>query len=229
MPAVTIVSIVDLSHPIRSGMVTYPGLPAPTFGTHLSREASRNVYAPGTEFHIGHIDMVTNTGTYMDAPFHRYPDGGDIASLPLERLFAVPTVVVSTDERVITADAFAGVAIEGRAVLVHTGWDQHFEQSDYLGEHPYLTLDAAQRLRDGGALLVGIDSANIDGTHTGERPAHTTLLAAGIPIVEHLTHLDQLVGADEIELFAMPAPMVGLGTFPVRAVARVTRAAPLSE
>jgi kynurenine formamidase len=218
------ITLVDLSHPIRSGMVTYPGLPAPTFGAHLSREASRDVYANGTEFHIGRIEMVTNTGTYMDAPFHRYADGGDIASLSLERLFAVPTTLVSTSATVITADVFDGVAIDGRAVLVHTGWDQHFGQADYLGEHPYLTLDAAQRLRDSGALLVGIDSANIDGTHTGERPAHTTLLAAGIPIVEHLTHLDQLVGAEEIQLFALPAPMVGLGTFPVRAVARVTRA-----
>jgi len=216
------VTLVDLSHPIRSGQTTYPGLPAPTVSTHLSREASRGTYAEGTEFHIGRIDMVANTGTYMDAPFHRYPDGADIASLPLERLVGVAAVVVdATDRTAIGADAFADVDVADRAVLVHTGWDRHFGRDGYLGEHPHLTAAAAEHLRDHGALIVGIDSANIDDTSGGSRPAHTVLLAAGIPIIEHMTNLGALPPGRSFELFAIPAPVVEMGTFPVRAVARI--------
>jgi len=216
------VTLVDLSHPIRSGQTTYPGLPAPTVSTHLSREASRGTYAEGTEFHIGRIDMVSNTGTYMDAPFHRYPDGADIASLALERLCGVPGVVVRVrDQTAIGPEAFLAADVAGHAVLVHTGWDSHFGQPDYLGGHPHLTDAAAAALRDRGAVVVGIDSANIDSIAAGTRPAHTILLAAGIPIIEHMTNLGALPEGQPFEFFAIPAPVVGMGTFPVRAVARL--------
>lgn len=211
--------LVDLSHPIRDGEVTYPGLPAPVIRTHLSREQSRANYTEGTEFQIGAIDMVANTGSYVDAPFHRYPDGADIASLPLQRLVGVPGVVVDATETRIGPEVFADIETWGRAVLVRTGWDRRFGGEGYLGGHPFLTEAAATRLVDGGAALVGIDSANIDDTSGGARPAHTALLAAGIPIVEHLANLDRLPDGD-FEFFAIPAPVVGMGTFPVRAVAR---------
>lgn len=213
-------SLVDLSHPIRDGMITYPGLPGPVLRTYLSREDSRDHYAEGTEFNIGAIDMVANTGTYVDAPFHRYADGIDVASLPLHRLVAVPGVVVDAPVRAIGPEVFDGVEIHDQAVLIRTGWDTRFGQDDYLGDHPYLTEDGARLLVEGGAALVGIDSANIDETSQGLRPAHSLLLAAGIPVVEHLTRLMELAD-DPFEFFAIPAPVVGLGTFPVRAVARM--------
>jgi kynurenine formamidase len=211
--------LVDLSHPIRDGMVTYPGLPGPVIRAHLSREDSREHYAEGTEFHIGAIDMVANTGTYIDAPFHRYAEGADISDLPLDRLVGVPGVVVDASDRSIGPDSFDNTDTWGKAVLIRTGWDSHFGQRDYLGRHPYLTEAAAQRLIDGGAALVGIDSANIDDTSEGRRSAHSLLLKAGIPLVEHLTRLAQLPDGP-FEFFAIPAPVVGLGTFPVRAAAR---------
>lgn len=219
-PAASGGGLVDLSHPIHDGMITYPGLPGPVLRAHLSREESRKSYAEGTEFLIGAIDMVANTGTYLDAPFHRYADGIDVAGLPLERLVGVPGVVVDGSGRAIGPESFADVDAEGKAVLIRTGWDARFGQNDYLGEHPYLTEAGAMALVEGGAALVGVDSANIDDTSGGLRPAHSTLLAAGIPVVEHLTRLDQL-GQEPFELFAIPAPVVGLGTFPVRAVARL--------
>lgn len=211
--------LVDLSHPISDGMITYPGLPGPVLRTHLSREDSRRHYEEGTEFHIGAIEMVANTGTYIDAPFHRYPDGVDVASLALDRLVGVAGVVVDAPGRRVGAEAFEGVEVSGRAVLIRTGWDERFGQEDYLREHPYLSGEGASLLVDSGARLVGIDSANIDETSEGRRPAHSLLLAAGIPVVEHLARLDQLPDAP-FEFFAIPAPVVGLGTFPVRAVAR---------
>ena len=214
--------LLDLSHPIRGGMVTYPGLPAPVVDAHISRDQSRSTYAPGTTFDIGQITMVGNTGTYMDAPFHRYEDGDDLASLPLERLVGVPAVVVDAGTtNAVDASRFADVETWGKAVLIRTGWDRHFGGPEYLGDHPHLTQDGAERLRDGGATVVGIDSANIDSTSTGERPAHSTLLAARIPIVEHLRGLDRIKSGHPFELFAIPAPVVGMGTFPVRVVARV--------
>lgn len=213
-------TLVDLSHPIRHGMITYPGLPGPSIRTHLSREESRSHYDDGTEFHIGVIDMVANTGTYIDTPFHRYPDGHDIASLPLERVVGIPGVVVDGAGPAIGPDTFADTETWGKAVLVRTGWDSHFGQSDYVGDHPYLTDAAAQRLIDGGAALVGIDSANIDDTRDLERPVHSLLLANQIPIVEHLARLDQLP-ATPFEFYAIPPPVIGIGTFAVRAVARL--------
>lgn len=211
--------LVDLSHPIHDGMITYPGLPGPALRAHLSREASRNNYAEGTEFHIGAIDLVGNTGTYIDSPFHRYSDGVDLAGLPLDRLVGLPGVVVDATQTEIGPEIFADTETWGRAVLIRTGWDSRFGADDYLGGHPHITEAAAQRLVDGGAALVGIDSANIDATSGGTRPAHSLLLGAGIPLVEHLAHLDRLPDRP-FEFFAIPAPVVGLGTFPVRAVAR---------
>lgn len=211
--------LVDLSHPIHDGMITYPGLPGPVLRAHLTREASRNSYAEGTEFHIGGIDMVGNTGTYLDSPFHRYADGIDLAGLPLERLVGLPGVVVDGTGTAIGPEQFADVETWGMAVLIRTGWDSRFGADDYLGGHPYLTEQGARRLVEGGAALVGIDSANIDDTSGGTRPAHSLLLEAGIPLVEHLANLDRLPDGP-FEFFAIPAPVVGLGTFPVRAVAR---------
>ncbi|HET9260334.1 MAG TPA: cyclase family protein [Acidimicrobiia bacterium] len=211
--------LVDLSHPIREGMITYPGIPGPTLRAHLTREDSRASYAEGTEFYIGAIEMVGNTGTYLDSPYHRYDDGVDLAGLPLERLVGLPGVVVDADETVIGPEVFADIETWGMAVLIRTGWDVRFGRDDYLGAHPHITEEAAQRLVDGGAALVGIDSANIDDTRGGTRPAHSLLLGAGIPLVEHLARLDQLPDG-AFEFFAIPAPVVGLGTMPVRAVAR---------
>jgi arylformamidase len=213
--------LLDLSHPIRDGMITYPGLPAPVIGTHLSREDSRQRYAPGTEFFIGSISMVGNTGTYVDAPFHRFPDGADLARLPLSALTDVPGVVIRAGQRrAVGADTLDGLDLGGRAVLFHTGWDRHFGTPAYGAEAPFLTAVAASRLIDGGAALVGIDSLNIDSTDGNERPVHTALLAAGIPILEHLTGLAELPDRG-FELTALPAPIEGLGSFPVRVVARV--------
>jgi arylformamidase len=214
---------VELSHPIEAGMVTYPGLPGPVLSDHLSREASRANYAEGTTFQIGRIDMVANTGTYVDAPFHRFESGADLADLPLERLAMVPGVVVdaiSRRSRALDADLFAGLPVWDRAVLVRTGWDVHWRTPRYADGHPYLTRDAARALVDGAAALVGIDSLNIDDTNDLARPVHTLLLEAGIPIVEHLCNLG-LLPAEGFRFTALPAPVRGMGSFPVRAYARV--------
>ena len=204
--------IVDLSHPFGHGTVTYPGLPGPVVSDHLSREASRERYAPGVEFQIGRIEMVSNTGTYLDTPFHRYPDGHDLSGLDLARVVDVPGVVVEGVDH-------GALDVAGRAVLFHTSWDRLWA-SDAYGDpsHPFLPPETAQRLIDGGAAVVGIDSVNIDSTVTGERPIHTALLAAGIPIVEHLTGLAELLGRS-FRFTAAPPAVVGMGTFPVRAVA----------
>ena len=192
--------VVDLAHEITDGMVTYPGIPAPTFGSHLSFDESASHYAPGTEFSIGMITLATNTGTYLDTPAHRYRDGDDLSALPLDRM-------VDLD-------------VTGRAVLVETGHARHWGTDAYFSDHPYLTADAADWLVEHGAALVGIDSLNIDGTSTGERPAHSRLLAAGIPVVEHLTGLDRLPD-DGFRFSAAPPRVAGLGTFTVRAFAVV--------
>ena len=211
--------IVDLTHPIHHGMVTYPGLPGPELSDHLSREASRERYAPGTEFHIGHIAMVGNTGTYLDTPFHRYPDGTDLASTPIERTTELPAIVVdATGTQRIDAGLLDGRDVAGQAVLLHTGWSRNWGTDAYLTGHPFLTEDGVELLVASHAALVGVDSLNIDSTETGERPAHSGLLAAGIPIVEHLTNLDQLP-PEGFRFNAAPAPVAGLGTWPVRAYA----------
>lgn len=216
---------VELSHVIRDGMVTLPNLPGPVLGKQLTREASREIYAPGTEFEIGSITMVTNTGTYMDSPNHRYPDGHDLTGFTLERTADLPAVVVRLEDSGrlgIDAAALATYDVRGKAVLLHTGDDARFGTPQYVEEPHFLTRDGAEWLIAQGAVLVGIDAANIDDMTDGTRPAHTLLLGAGIAIVEHLTSLAQVppTGA----AFTATAPRIaGLGTFPVRAYAKVPR------
>jgi kynurenine formamidase len=213
--------LIDLSHTVEDGMVTYRGLPAPIVCDYLSRDQSRAQYAEGTEFHIGKIEMVANTGTYLDSPFHRFADGADLAALDLARLANLDGVVARVTGmtgRAISRSIFAALDVRGRAVLVHTGWDRHWRTERYFEEHPYLTADAAGYLRDAGAALVGIDSLNIDDTQDGSRPVHTTLLGAGIPVVEHLRGLEQLP-ITGFRFSAVPVKVKGMGTFPVRAYA----------
>jgi arylformamidase len=225
--AATTRRIVDLSHPIHDGMVTYPGIPAPSVGTHLSFDDAAAVYAPGTEFTIGMITLSSNTGTYLDTPAHRYRGGDDLAAVPIERLVDLEGVVVRVADGSagaarpeVDVAALAPLDVAGRAVLVETGHARHWGTDAYFREHPYLTEAAADWLVDRGAALVGIDSLNIDGTHTGERPVHTRLLGAGIPVVEHLTGLDRLP-ATGFRFSAPPPKVAGLGTFTVRAFAVV--------
>ncbi|GHJ06935.1 cyclase [Micromonospora humidisoli] len=216
--------LVDLSHVVRHGMTTYPGLPGPHIEDHLSREESRARYAPGTEFQIGRMTLVANTGTYLDAPFHRFADGGDLSQVPLSRLVDVPGVLVdvgSTPTPGIGADAFAGCAVSGRAVLIRTGWDRHWGTEAYGAPgHPFLTAEAVSWLVSQGPAVVGIDSVNIDDMADLHRPAHTGLLATGIPIVEHLCGLAALP-AEGFRFHAAPVAVAGMGTFPVRAYALV--------
>ena len=209
---------VDVSHAVEHGMITYRGLPAPVISDHLSRAASRANYAPGTEFQIGKIEMVANTGTYLDSPFHRYEDGDDLSQLSLASLADLEGVVVRAagGPRAQGPSLFGGVAVEGRAVLIHTGWAAHWGNEQYFDNHPFLTRDAAQMLADSGAALVGIDSYNIDDTADAARPAHSILLRAGIPVVEHLCNLDTLPDRG-FKFFAVPVKVKGMGTFPVRA------------
>jgi len=214
--------LIDLSHEIEDGMTTYPGLPAPKIRDWLSREASNARYAPGTTFQLGMIDLLANTGTYIDAPFHRYAEGKDIAGYALEAVANLDGVVVHGADRgrAIDADVFGGVEVRGKAVLVHTGWARYWRTERYGKGHPFLTAAAARHLVDGDAALVGIDSLNIDDDSDGTRPVHTALLAAGIPIVEHLCGLDR-VPASGFRFFAVPPRVKGIGSFPVRAFALV--------
>ncbi|HWW77180.1 MAG TPA: cyclase family protein [Pyrinomonadaceae bacterium] len=212
---------VDLSHEVEHGLVTYKGLPAPVVCDFLSREESRKIYAPGTEFHIGKIEMVANTGTYLDSPFHRYADGLDLSELPLSSLADLDGVVVSAadaPERAIGRAAFDGLDLKNRAVLVHTGWAAHWRTEKYFEGHPFLTEDAAELLAEEGAALVGIDSYNIDDTADARRPVHSRLLGANIPIVEHMCNLERLPPRD-FRFFAVPVKVRRFGTFPVRAFA----------
>jgi kynurenine formamidase len=212
--------LVELSHPIGHGTITYPGLPAPEVSDYLSREASRTRYAPGTEFQIGRVSMIANTGTYLDSPFHRFADGADLSGLPLSSVADLDGLVVRVGEgeRAIGRSLLEPHEVRGRAVLVHTGWDRHWGRAEYGVGHPYLTGAAAEWLAARGAALVGIDSLNIDDAADLARPAHTALLAAGIPIVEHLCGLDQLPPRG-FRFHAAPPLFAGMGTFPVRAYA----------
>lgn len=232
--------LIDVSHTIEDGMVTYKGLPPPVITDHLSREQSRKVYAPGTEFHIGKIEMVANTGTYLDSPFHRYRDGADLAGLDLYSLANLDALVVRIDhpsaaaapgtpgvgaaERAISVAAVAGLDVSAKAVLFHTGWDRRWRTEGYSdGTHPFLSADAAEHLANAGAVLVGIDSYNIDDTTGNSRPAHSILLRKGIPIVEHLCGLGELPD-ENFKFFAVPVKVKSFGTFPVRAFAIVPKA-----
>ncbi len=210
----------DLSHTVEHEMTTYPGLPGPIICDFLSREASRERYAPGVEFQIGKIEMVANTGTYLDSPFHRYADGKDLSRLPLESLAELEAVVIrgSSAGRAVGRDAFAGRELGGKAVLVRTGWDVHWGTPAYLDGNPFLTGEAAEYLVAAGAALVGIDSLNIDDIEDLARPVHSILLGAEIPIVEHLCQLGPLPDAD-FRFSAVPAKVAGFGTWPVRAFA----------
>jgi kynurenine formamidase len=214
--------IIDLSHEIEAGMTTFPGLPGPEVSPHLTREDSRSDYAPGTEFAIDRISMVGNTGTYVDSPLHRYAGGADLADLPLSSLADLPIVVVRATgaaERGLTPSDFGAYAVRGAAVLVHTGWDRHWRTPEYGVGAPFLTEAAAAYLRDEGAVLVGIDAVNVDDMQSGgERPAHTILLAAGIPVVEHLTGLYRLPDTGA-RLHAVPPRIRSFTSFPVRAYA----------
>jgi kynurenine formamidase len=215
--------LVDLSHAIRDGLVTYPGISAPRIAAELTREASRERYAAGTEFHIGRIEMSTNTGTYLDTPFHRFADGFDLAGLPLEAVadLAGCAITLPAGRRSVEpGDLPPPARLEGRAVLFRTGWSRHFGTPAYGVGHPYLSAAVAEHLVAARAALVGIDSLNVDDVSGKERPVHTALLAAGIPIVEHLTNL-ALLPPNGFRFFAVPVKVVGLGSFPVRAFARV--------
>lgn len=218
--------LIDLTHVIRSGLITYPGLPGPEITPHLTRAASAEVYAPGTTFAIDRISMVGNTGTYLDSPFHRYQNGKDLAQLELASFADLPVVLVSlTDSggRGIDAPLLQSLDVAGKAVLLHTGWDRHFGSPEYGGPAPFLTEAGAEWLVVSGARLVGIDSVNIDDTDgTRARPAHSRLLAADIPVLEHLTHLAE-VPTQGARLHAAPPPVAGFGTFPVRAYVVVDR------
>jgi len=215
---------IDLSHTVYDGLVTYKGLPAPIICDYLSREASRERYAPGTEFQIGKIEMVANTGTYVDCPFHRYADGKDLAQVALEAFADLDGLLVHADYRkdlAVTAAAFKDLNLADKAVLVHTGWAERWATDAYFESNPFLTEDAAVYLRDKGARLVGIDSLNIDDTRGGDRPVHSTLLKAEILVAEHLCNLESLP-AQGFSFSAIPPKFQGVGTFPVRAFARLT-------
>jgi kynurenine formamidase len=212
---------VDLSHTITHGMTTYPGLPGPVICDFLSRERSRELYAPGVEFQIGKIEMVANTGTYVDSPFHRYADGKDLSALRLESLADLDAVVVRAPMglgRAISPREFEGFDLRGRAVLVHTGWDEHWGTERYLSRSPFLTRETADLLASARVALVGIDSLNIDDIGDRTRPVHSILLGAQIPIVEHLCGLANLP-LDGFRFSAVPAKVAGFGTWPVRAYA----------
>ena len=211
--------LIDVSHALEHGMITYRGLPAPIICDYLSREESRQHYSEGTEFQIGKIEMVANTGTYLDSPFHRYADGADLSQLPLSVVANLEGIVVRAGDsfgQTIDASMFHNVDVRGKAVLVHTGWDAHWGSERYFDGHPFLTGEAARFLVSSGAKLVGIDSLNIDDILDTARPVHSILLKAGIPIVEHLCNLGTL--PDEgFKFFAVPVKVKGMGTFPVRA------------
>ena len=215
--------LIDLNHVIESGMITYKGLPAPLVCDFLGRDASQRLYSPGTSFQIARLEMVANTGTYLDSPYHRFAHGEDVSELALTRLAGLEAVVVNVAGmrgRSVEREVFLPFDVRGRAVLVHTGWARHWRTDAYFEGHPFLTESAAQHLRDRGAALVGIDSLNIDDIAGSVRPVHTTLLGGGIPIVEHLCNLERVPAAGA-RFSAVPPRVKGMGTFPVRAYARL--------
>ena len=215
--------LVDLSHTIENGLITFKGLPAPIICDYLSREDSKKNYEEGTSFQIGKIEMVSNTGTYIDCPFHRYEHGKDLSEVELDRFVDLQGIVVRADFKqslAVTIENFKDKDIAGKAVLVHTGWDQFWNTEKYYSDHPFITQEAAEYLRDAKVKLVGIDSHNIDDTRTRSRPAHTILLAEEILIVEHLCNLASLPN-NGFTFTAAPPKFKGVGTFPVRAMAKI--------
>ena len=210
--------LIDLSHPIEAGMTTYKGLPGPHICDYWTRQDSAALYDDGSSFQIGRIDMVANTGTYLDTPFHRFAEGEDLAAVPLDRLAGLEGLVVRSSDMAVDSAPFERLDVTGKAVLVETGWDRHWRTEAYFEHHPFLTEAAARILADRGAALVGIDSHNIDDTRTKRRPVHTILLAAGVLICEHMTGLAALPDAG-FRFTAVPPKVAGMGTFPVRAFA----------
>lgn len=216
---------IDLSHEIEHGMITYKGLPAPIVCDYLSREQSKQFYTEGTEFQIGKIEMVSNTGTYIDTPFHRYANGKDLSDIVLEKVAGVDAITIRADYRKgieVGKDYFTKTDVKGKAVLINTNWSSFWRTDAYFENHSFLTEEAALYLRDRGAVLVGIDSHNIDDTRKKSRPVHTTLLGAEILICEHLCNLDQLPD-DGFMFTAAPPKFRGVGTFPVRAFASISK------
>jgi kynurenine formamidase len=217
---------IDLSHTIEHGLITYKGLPAPVICDYLSREDSKKFYEEGTQFQIGKIEMVTNTGTYIDCPFHRFEHGKDMSEISLDHFADLDGIVISIPYKetlAVTVEHFKGYEIRNRAVLVHTGWgDAHWNTEKYYENHPYLTREAAEYLRNSQVKLVGIDSHNIDNTAGRSRPVHTTLLGAEILIVEHLCNL-YLLPQEGFLFSAVPPKFKGVGTFPVRAMAKLKK------
>ena len=211
-------TLIDVSHTVEHGLVTYKGIPAPIICDYLSREASKEHYGEGVTFQIGKIEMAANTGTYVDSPFHRYEDGRDLSELLLSSLANLDGLVIRVPqtERVIDVTHFAGYDLKGKAVLIHTGWSRHWTTEHYFSGHPFVTAAAAEYLRDQAVALVGIDSLNIDDTADGARPAHSILLGADIPIAEHMTNLSALPDTG-FKFYAVPVKVKGFGTFPVRA------------
>jgi arylformamidase len=209
---------IDLSHPVEHGMITYPGMPGPTISDYRSREDSRGLYADGVEFHIGRIEMVANTGTYIDSPFHRYSGGRDLSQLALESIADVPGICITGVDRAVDVQAFEGRELGGKAVLINTGWSQYWRTGKYAEDPPFLTRRAADFLVSARAALVGIDSMNIDDIHDKSRPVHSILLKEDIQVVEHLTNLGELANG-AFRFFAIPAPVKSFGSFPVRAFA----------
>lgn len=207
--------IIDVSHMVAHGLVTYKGLPAPIICDFLSREQSQAHYAKGTEFHIGKIEMVANTGTYVDSPFHRFPDGKDLSELPLSSLANLDGVVIRAAAG-INLSLFQNLDLAGKAVLIHTGWDKHWITENYFSGHPFLTREIAEFLVAAKVKLVGIDSYNVDDINDLTRPVHTILLGAEIPIVEHMCNLSALPEGG-FKFFAVPVKVKNFGTFPVRA------------
>ncbi len=214
--------LIDLSHTVEHGMITYKGLPAPVICDYLSREASKAHYSKGTTFHIGKIEMVANTGTYIDSPFHRYENGKDLSELALESIADLEGVIfrAAPDQKRIGPELFSDAVVKDKAVLIHTGWDRYWNTDQYFENNPHLTEQAANWLKASGAVLVGIDSLNIDDASGRARPVHSTLLGADIPIVEHLCHLEDLPDGP-FKFHAVPVKVKGFGTFPVRAYAVV--------
>lgn len=217
-------TLIDLSHTIEEGVVTYHGMPAPIICDYMSREESRAHYADGTEFQIGKIEMVANTGTYVDSPFHRYSHGKDLSQLNLEQVAHLDGVLIDASDapgRAVDVRYFDGLDLAGKAVIVRTDWSRHWKSDQYFEGHPYLTQDAAECLRSVGATMVGIDSLNMDCTDDGTRPVHTILLGADILIVEHMTNLASIPPNTPFKFYAVPVKVQDFGTFPVRAFALI--------
>jgi len=216
--------LIDLSHTIFDGLKTIKGVPGPIICDFWERESTRKNYSDGSTFQMGKIEMISNTGTYMDCPFHRYADGHDLSGLPLANCVNLPTLIIDAPHEnglAVDVSFFKNLDVHKKAILVRTGWSAFFNTEKYVTNHPFLTEDAAIFLKENGATLVGIDSHNIDDTRTTRRPVHTILLRENILIVEHLTNMATIAENKKIYFSAVPPKIIGMGTFPVRAYVKV--------